>query len=133
TGVVVYEGDLLEGFEGRVLNADAGASVVYAHKPVAKGAGYELEPGFLIRSKGNDEEAHMFRPSDVAVGLDGSVFVADWYDPGVGGHAMADTKAYGRIVRVAPNVVRTGPTRIDLSTLDGQISALCSPAVNVRW
>ena len=31
-----------------------------------------------------------FRPSDVAVAPDGSLFVADWQDPGVGGHQAAD-------------------------------------------
>ena len=34
-----------------------------------------------------------FRPSDICVAPDGSIFVADWYDPGVGGHGMGDTHA----------------------------------------
>ena len=34
-----------------------------------------------------------FRPSDICVAPDGSVFVADWYDPGVGGHGMGDFDA----------------------------------------
>ena len=31
-----------------------------------------------------------FRPADVCVAPDGSLFVTDWYDPGVGGHAQRD-------------------------------------------
>ena len=42
-----------------------------------------------------------FRPVDVCIAPDGSLFVADWYDPGVGGHAQQDTDR-GRIFRVAP-------------------------------
>ena len=42
-----------------------------------------------------------FRPSDVCVAPDGSLFVADWYDPGVGGHNQQDVDR-GRIFRVAP-------------------------------
>jgi hypothetical protein len=37
------------------------------------------------------------------VAPDGSLFVADWYDPGVGGHQVGDLEK-GRIYRVAPDV-----------------------------
>ena len=37
----------------------------------------------------------------MCVAPDGSVFVADWYDPGVGGHGMGDPTR-GRIYRVTP-------------------------------
>ena len=42
-----------------------------------------------------------YRPSDVAVAPDGSLLVADWYDPGVGGHGMRDLDR-GRIFRLIP-------------------------------
>ena len=105
TGVAMYEGAMLSDWiDGAVLNADAGAGVVYAHRPKAQGAGFELAPGWLIRGAPGDdsESARWFRPSDVCVGVDGSVFVADWYDPGVGGHLARDRKAYGRILRIVP-------------------------------
>ena len=46
-----------------------------------------------------------FRPSDITVAPDGSVFFADWYDPVVGGHEMKDI-ARGRIYRLAPWALR---------------------------
>ena len=106
TGVAVYEGRMLaDWIGGAVLNADAGAGVVYAHQPRAEGAGVVLEPGWLIRGRRGDEEqsARWFRPSDVCVAPDGSVLVADWYDPGVGGHLARDTEAYGRVLRIQPS------------------------------
>jgi putative heme-binding domain-containing protein len=42
-----------------------------------------------------------FRPVDVAVAPDGSLFVADWYDPVVGGGGM-DDPGQGRIWRIVP-------------------------------
>ena len=105
TGVCVYEGELFgKEWVGRVLNADAGANCVYAHVPVAKGAGIELQPGKLIASWPGSEEKkdRWFRPSDVCASTDGSILVADWWDPGVGGHLAGDGEAYGRILRIVP-------------------------------
>ncbi|MCC6407353.1 MAG: DUF1080 domain-containing protein [Planctomycetes bacterium] len=137
TGVAVNEGDALGSeLDGAVLNADAGANVVYAHVPKRAGAGFELEKRFLIRSRfgaGHDDEAHLFRPSDVVIGADGAAYVADWFDPGVGGHGMADQKGYGRILRVASPERRSALLRNELATVEQQIAGLCSPAVDVRW
>jgi len=135
TGLCVYEGQLLRGFEGCVLDADAGRNVVYSHRPKASGAGITLEHGEFLAAKfgaGFDDESHRFRPSDVAVALDGSVFVADWYDAGVGGHAMADEKGYGRILRIAPATQRFANPKLSLRTNESALSALLSPAVNAR-
>jgi glucose/arabinose dehydrogenase len=37
----------------------------------------------MIRPKQSKEK--WFRPSDVTIGTDGAIYVADWYDPVVGG------------------------------------------------
>ncbi len=136
TGVCVYEGDLLgPEWMGRVLNADAGANCVYAHTPVPDGGGYTMKPGMFLKSKAkspDDQDARWFRPSDVCVATDGSVFVSDWWDPGVGGHLAGDTKAYGRILRVAPKGRGLARPKIDVSNTKGAIAALRNPAVHVR-
>ncbi|MEM1452764.1 MAG: PVC-type heme-binding CxxCH protein [Planctomycetota bacterium] len=135
TGVCVYEGELMDRWiGGAVLNCDAGARVVYAHVPRAEGSGFALEPGDLIRPKrdASGESGAWFRPSDVAVGPAGDVYVADWYDPGVGGHGAGDRKAYGRILRIAPEGARLEVPALDLETREGALRALASPAVSVR-
>jgi putative membrane-bound dehydrogenase-like protein len=135
TGVAVYEGALMAPWiDGAVLNADAGAGRVYAHRPRTEGAGIVLDPGVLIHARDDEEGrgARWFRPSDVVVATDGSVLVADWYDPGVGGHAAGDGQAYGRILRIAPTGHQVTVPTIDVSTVEGAVEALLSPAVNVR-
>jgi putative membrane-bound dehydrogenase-like protein len=151
TGVAVYEGDLCGSrCDGMILNADAGRNCVYGHIPHARGAGFELERTIFLApttatappsANGQSGEptdaaaknSRWFRPSDVAVGTDGSVFVADWWDPGVGGHAAGDAQAYGRILRIAPRGSKVARPAYDSTTIEGALAMLASPAVDVRW
>lgn len=122
TGLCWYEGRLLAGvfssqlsvarkpmkeenpYEGYLLHTDAGPREVRLFGVRPKGAGYELDKVNLVTSTDN-----WFRPSDVCVAPDGSVFIADWYDPGVGGHGMGDTTR-GRIYRLT---TKNKPASVD--------------------
>lgn len=96
TGICVYEGDLLpEIFRGQPIHCDAGPNVVRAYVTEPEGAGYSAEMVNILHST----KDRWFRPSDVCVAPDGSLIVADWYDPGVGGHGMGDLER-GRIFRI---------------------------------
>src|SRR5262249_12739157 len=78
------------------------------------------------------ERNRWFRPVDICIAPDGSLFVADWYDPGVGGHAQADTDR-GRIFRVAPKGSQYVVPKFDFDTIDGAIEALKNPCLSVRY
>ncbi len=126
TGICVYEGGLLpEAFRDQVLHCDAGPNVVRAYPAQKSGAGYEGSVLDLV--KGRDS---WFRPADVCSAADGSVFIADWYDAGVGGHNMADNKSEevrGRIYRVAPPGHKRVVPPLDVTTPRGACEALESP------
>lgn len=144
TGVVVYEGDAFgPDYRGMLLSADAGRNVIFAYQPAGQGAGFDLQRRDLIASTQENTEGYKwneidddrrkwFRPSDVAVGTDGAIYVSDWYDPVVGGHQMKDSIGYGRIYRIAPKGKKLETPQIDLTTTQGQIAALLNPAINVR-
>ncbi len=145
TGVTFYESDLLgEKYRGTLLAGEAGRNVILAYKPEVSGAGYKLKRHNLItslrdeeveeaKSRSTDEDrAKWFRPSDVVVGTDGAIYIADWYDGMVGGHRMMDSTGYGRIYRITPKGKNLVRPEINLETTNGQIAALLNPAVNVR-
>ena len=76
--------------------------------------------------------ATLFRPSDIAVGPDGALYVSDWIDARVGGHQDLDATLSGAIYRIAPKGFVSNVPTFDAATIDGLITALRSPAVNVR-
>jgi putative membrane-bound dehydrogenase-like protein len=130
TGICVYEGRLLpEVFWDQVIHCDAGPSVVRAYVTTKDGAGYKAQIVNLLDGSKRD---NWFRPSDVCVAPDGSLFVADWYDPGVGGHNQQDVER-GRIFRVAPPGVRYTVPSFDFTTPAGCLAALENPALSVRY
>lgn len=144
TGIAFYEGDQLgPKYRGMLLSAEAGRNVIFGYKPEPQGAGYKLDRTDFISTfpavdpdykwnKVEIDERKWFRPSDVGVGTDGALYIADWYDPIVGGHQMQDKKGYGRIYRITPKGKNLKVPVLNLKTTAGQLQALMSPAVNVR-
>jgi len=129
TGMVVYEGTLLpERFRNQMIHCDAGPNVVRAYPITKDGAGYKATMVNLVEGVRDQ----WFRPSDVCVAPDGSLMIADWYDPGVGGHQAGDLNR-GRIFRVAPpNTAYTIPA-YDLTKAEGALKALENPNLSVRY
>ena len=129
TGITVYEGDLLpEVFRNQVIHCDAGPNIVRAYPVENDGAGYKAEIVDVL----DGTRDKWFRPADVCVAPDGSLFVTDWYDPGVGGHGQRDL-ARGRIFRVAPKDHKYEVPKFNFDTAAGAIAALRSPNYAARY
>jgi len=149
TGTVFYEnGALGSSWAGTFFAADAGRNEVFAYQPARQGAGFNLQRQVFLTSNtaqqyaGSDfvmntagvtgAAATLFRPSDIAVGPDGALYVSDWIDARVGGHQDLDQTLSGAIYRIAPKGFASRVPRFDATTIDGLVTALRSPAVNVR-
>ena len=132
TGITIYEGSLLpEVFRNQIIHCDAGPRAVRAYPVKYDGAGYSATIADVLTS-----EDTWYRPSDVVVALDGSLYISDWNDAGVGGHMMADQKfeeMTGRIYRVAPPGHKPTVPKLDLKTAKGAVAALQSPNNATRY
>lgn len=139
TGICFNEnGSLGDKWNGLLLSGEAARNVIYGYFPKTTGAGFALERFSFLKIKSpapisaNGVSPNNFRPSDVTVGPDGAIYVADWFDSAVGGHKMSDKKYAGTIYRITQKGKNPTTPEIDLETTEGQIAALKSPAVNVR-
>src|SRR6185369_3978081 len=132
TGILIYEGKLLpEVFRNQIIHCDAGPRVVRSYPVKNYGAGYAAETVNVLTSSDS-----WYRPSDVCVAPDGSVYIADWNDAGVGGHNMADrdaSKMTGRVYRVAPKGQLPVELKLNLKTAAGCVVALQSPNQATRY
>jgi len=139
-GLILYEGTLLpERYRGHLLHAEAGRRLIAAYPLAPDGAGFSTRIDDVVYG-GPDT---WFRPSDVAVAPDGAVFIADWYDPAVGGHNMGDAAGdRGRIYRLSPASAKASARQagnkprvpaVDLDSEQGLIDALRSPAQAVFY
>jgi putative membrane-bound dehydrogenase-like protein len=149
TGNVFYEnGALGPAWEGTFFAGEAGRNEVFSYQPARQGAGFALERRIFVTTNVKQQYAGsdfvggnstakgavetLFRPSDIAVGPDGALYVSDWIDPRVGGHQDLDETLSGAIYRIAPKGFVSNVPKFDAATVDGLITALRSPAVNVR-
>src|ERR1051325_5122171 len=132
TGIIVYEGHLLPDiFRGQLIHCDAGPRVVRSYTLQPDGGGYKATIKDILTTSDT-----WFRPSDVCAAPDGSVYVADWNDAGVGGHHMADQKLAamtGRLYRIAPTGNKPSVPKLDLKTARGCVEALQSPNLSTRY
>jgi len=149
TGNVFYEnGALGPSWDGTFFAAEAGRNEVFSYKPTRQAAGFALDRKIFMTSNVKQQYAGsdfiggnstakgaietLFRPSDIAVGPDGALYVSDWIDARVGGHQDLDEFMSGAIYRIAPKGFVSKAPAFNAATVDGLITALRSPAVNVR-
>ncbi len=129
TGIAVYEGTMLpEVFRNQIIHCDAGPNIVRAYPVKNDGAGYSAESVDILHGARDN----WFRPADVCVAPDGSLFVTDWYDPGVGGHNMQDLER-GRLFRIARPGAGYKVPKFDFESIERCIAALANPNYAVRY
>ncbi|MCB1121035.1 MAG: dehydrogenase, partial [Verrucomicrobiae bacterium] len=143
TGIEYYEnGALGPEYRNMLLSAEAGRNRIWMYFPKPQGAGFELRRSTLFSTSNPDEKPRpmdkddtrkWFRPSDVLVGADGAVYVADFYDPFIGGHRMLEPDGMGTIYRITRKGKNPRPPVIDFNTTEGLIDALRNPAHSVRY
>ena len=148
TGIAFYENGIMEDrFGGYVISCEPARNVLFGYHSKIKGAGITLpERDIFLTSNPEKNFAgadfasagringliNLFRPSDVCIGPDGAIYVADWFDARVGGHGTRDAGQTGAIYRIAPKGAKLSIPQFDLTNIEGQIEALKSPSPNVR-
>ncbi len=126
-GMIVYEDNLLpKKYRGQLIHAEPGHNVVRSYIVEEEGSGYKAKMENLVKSKDD-----WFRPDDVTVAPDGSLFISDWYDGGVGGHKAEDIER-GRIYRLSTQETYEPPT-FDFTSGAGASKGLVSDNMDVFY
>jgi putative membrane-bound dehydrogenase-like protein len=131
-GGIVYQGDSFPpSFRGKYIAADLLGHAVYWHDLTPDGSSFRsAHGGDLLQA--NDT---WFAPSDVTLGPDGSVYVADWFDKRTA-HPDPDAewdRSNGRVYRISSSeTAKRNPQRhqpLDLAKLpsDKLVSLLSHP------
>ena len=129
TGITVYEGKLLpKRYRNQLIHCESGVNVVRAYPIKDDGAGYKADSIEVMKSV----DDRSFRPIDVAVAPDGSLFISDWYDPVVGGFQQRDI-ARGRLYRIAPKGSKYINPKLGFETALKASEALKNPNYCVRY
>ncbi|MBA2329358.1 MAG: HEAT repeat domain-containing protein, partial [Flavisolibacter sp.] len=129
SGMLVYEGKLLpSAFHNQMIHCEPGKNIVRSYPVKKAGAGYTAE--IIPLMEGVRDQ--WFRPVDVCAAPDGSLFIADWYDPGVGGHQMGDINR-GRIFRLSTSTGNYKINKPDFDTQEGLTKALINPNGATRY
>lgn len=130
-GIAFYEGDAFGAhYKNAAIHADAGPREVrlYRHEPL--GFGMRATSEVILTTVGDG----YFRPDDVCVHPDGSLYISDWYDGGVGGHAY-NNPDQGRIFVLRPAgkrleaVAPPGP----YETVEQAVAGLKSPNLATQF
>ncbi|HUY33637.1 MAG TPA: PVC-type heme-binding CxxCH protein [Pirellulales bacterium] len=98
-GICYYEGDAFgSDYKNAPLHTDPGPREVriYRHEPL----GYGMKGASRVFVTSKDD--NYFRPDDICAAPDGSLYLSDWYDGGVGGHAY-NNPDQGRIFVLQPS------------------------------
>lgn len=130
TGIFIYEGnELPQKYKGNLFLADAGTNELNSYSISNAGGGFSLTQAIILDGSTKDK---WFRPSDITVAPDGSVFVADWYDSGVGGHFIGDLER-GRLYRIKSRGSKLITPQYNFSKVDDCIEALKNPNMSVQY
>ncbi len=121
-GLLVYEGGSFQFPDSStLLEVDAGTRQINLFPLKVNGSAFRTKASVWLA--GTDD---WFRPIDLDVAPDGSIYLCDWYDAGVGGNRVSD-QTTGRIYRIAPAGVAPTVQAWNRATLEGAIEGLKSP------
>ena len=120
-GICYYECDAFGAdYKNAPLHTDAGPREVRVYRHENAGYGMKGSSRVFVSTKTDN----YFRPDDICAAPDGSLYISDWYDGGVGGHAYNDLDR-GRIFLLRPNgkkpqrVGKPGPYQTVADAIEG--------------
>lgn len=130
TGNVFIEGDELgKKYRGRYLVTDMVRKEVMGHSPQLKDAQIEMgEKRPFISLKPESKKEH-FLPTDVALNIDGSLLLSDFYNSTSRRTLLVSGTIYRISRRGDTNTIQA---KVDLESNAGLMTAIMNPAVNVR-